>query len=278
MKRFPKKRIFITGAGSGLGRALSLEFAKMGWRIGIADIDKKRSAETAKLVKAAGGQGLIIPCDVTKEADFKNALKVLLKEWGGVDIVSNNAGIPVCGFMEEVPQSKWEWIIKVNLWGIINSCRTFIPVLKKQGNGYILNTASYLGYISAPYSTAYNMTKAGIISLSETLNVELIKDNIGVSVIMPSFFMTNFMDQLFSAAKEQEKLVTTLFSKATFTAEKVAKCAIKGIKKKKLFIIPQFDAKALWVFKRWFPEFYFKFFHFLFKRSLIEKFFGIETK
>jgi NAD(P)-dependent dehydrogenase (short-subunit alcohol dehydrogenase family) len=276
MKRFPKKRVFITGAGSGLGRALSIEFAKMGWRIGIADIDKKRSAETAKLVESAGGNGLIIHCDVTKEADFKNALKILLKEWGGIDIVLNNAGVPACGYMEEIPASKWEWIININLKSIINSCRTFIPILKKQNNGYIVNTASYLGYISTPESTCYNMTKAGIISLSETLNVELIKDNIGVSVVMPSFFVTNFMDNLFAAGERQQKMVTTLFSKSSFTAEQVAKCIVKGIKKKKLFIIPQFDAKVLWVFKRWFPEFYFKFFQFVYKKGFVEKFFGIE--
>lgn len=277
MKRFPDKRVFITGAGSGLGRALAMEFAKTGWRIAVADIHDVRAEETGSLVKSAGGSPLILHCDVSIENDLKDAAQRVVSEWNGVDVVINNAGVAGSGYMEEIPMDKWDWILNINLKGAIHGCRAFIPLLKKQGNGYIVNTASYLGFISSPESSCYNLTKAGIISLSETLRLELSKHGIGVSVVMPSFFVTNLMDQFYASDERQKELVTGLFEKSKFPAEKVAKSVIRGIRRDRLHIIPQWDAKILWTIKRLFPRTYFRIFEFVYRRDLVEKYFGIDA-
>ncbi len=276
MKRFVQKRIFITGAGSGLGRALALAYAAEGWKVGVAEIDPARAEETVRQVNAAGGRGLAIVCDVTKDADLMQAARQMEDQWQGVDIVVNNAGVSGCGLVADIPAEKWDWILNINLKGAINGCRAFIPLLEKS-NGQLVNIASYLGFINTPESACYNVTKAGIISLSETLRVELAKSGVGVSVVMPSFFQTNLMDQLYAAGERQQKLTTALFEKANCSAETVAAAIARGVQKNRLYILPQWDAKMLWWFKRHFPGLYFRVFAVVYKKGWVEKYFGIDV-
>jgi len=133
MKRFPQKRVFITGAGSGFGRALALEFAAKGWRIGVSDIDESRAKETLGLVEQAGGSGMVILCDVTRLEDLEKAAQTLEQAWGGVDVVVNNAGVAGAGYIEKIPQTQWDWILDLNLKSVIYGCRVFVPMLEKQG-------------------------------------------------------------------------------------------------------------------------------------------------
>ncbi len=274
MKPFARRRVFITGAGSGLGRALTLGYAADGWKVGVAEIDPARTEETVRQVNAAGGEGLAIACDVTREAELAAAARQMEETWQGVDVVINNAGVSGCGLVADIPAEKWDWILGINLKGTINGCRAFIPLLEKS-RGHLVNVASYLGFINTPESSCYNVTKAGIISLSETLRVELAKSGVGVSVVMPSFFRTNLMDQLYAADERQRVLTTSLFEKATFTAEAVAAAVMKGVRKNRLYILPQWDAKLLWHFKRCFPGLYFRTFSYIYKKGLVEKYFGL---
>ena len=276
MDRFTQKRVFITGAGSGLGQALSVEFAKMGWRVCVAEINADRAEETSKLVEKNGGQALKFICDVTKVKDIEKAAKTLTKEWGGVDVIFNNAGVSGGGYMHEIPLERWDWIMDINLKSVIYGCRIFIPLLADQGGGYIVNTGSYVGYIASPETSCYALTKTSVMALSEILRTELAPKNIDVSVIMPSFFKTNLMDQLFAAGERQEKLIHGLFSKTNYPPEKVAKYVIKSMKKRKLHIIPMLDARILWHFKRLFPQTYFKLFSFIYRKGIIEKVFGLD--
>ena len=126
-KKFPKKRVIITGAGSGLGRATALEFARMEWRVAIAEIQKKRGEETAAMVRELGGAAMVIPCDVTKPKDLDRVLATLNKEWNGIDMLINNAGVAAAGYFEKIPLRTWDWIIDLNLKSMIHGCRTFIP-------------------------------------------------------------------------------------------------------------------------------------------------------
>jgi NAD(P)-dependent dehydrogenase (short-subunit alcohol dehydrogenase family) len=198
MKKFPKKRIVITGAGSGLGRAIAMEFAAQGWNICVSDINMDRANETLAMIKKNGGDGYAAFCDVTKPEQVDELAENLVKQWGGVDIVVNNAGVAAAGYMEKIPLETWEWILNINLKSVIYGCRTFIPILAKQGGGHIVNVASNAGIASLPEMSCYNVTKAGVISLSETLRAELKPKNIGVSVVAPTFFKTNLMDQFTS--------------------------------------------------------------------------------
>jgi NAD(P)-dependent dehydrogenase (short-subunit alcohol dehydrogenase family) len=276
MNRFQGKRVFITGAGSGLGRSLALAFARLGWKVCVAEIDPERTRRTSEDVNQAGGEALALHCDVTQPENLEKAAATILDQWGGVDIVINNAGVSGCGLMEEIDLERWEWIFNINLKSVIYGCRAFIPMLKKQGSGHIVNVASYLGFVSSPESSCYNVSKAGVISLSETLRIELSRHGIGVSVVMPSFFKTNLMDQLYAAGERQEKLVRALFEKTNVTPEKVTNSILKGISANRFYILPQWDAKIIWWIKRFSPELFLRLFSFIYRKSLVEKFFRLE--
>jgi NAD(P)-dependent dehydrogenase (short-subunit alcohol dehydrogenase family) len=275
-KRFPQKRVIITGAGSGLGRALALEFAKMKWKVAIAEIDKNRGNESVELVNKAGGIGEYIQCDVTRPEDFVSALEVMKMKWGGADILINNAGVSAGGYMEKISLSDWEWIININMKSNIYGCRTFIPEFKKQKSGYIVNIASNAGLACIAEMASYNVTKAAVIGLSETLRMELSPDNIGVSAICPTFFKTNLMDRFKSPDERQRKLAEKFFEKAHTSSETVAKDVVKSISSGRFYVITQIDGKFMWIMKRHFPELYHKVSSWIYRKGYFYKFLGID--
>jgi NAD(P)-dependent dehydrogenase (short-subunit alcohol dehydrogenase family) len=274
-KRFPLKRIIITGAGSGLGKALALEFAKMKWNVVIAEINDSRAQETAGEVISLGARAIIVHCDVTKPADLEKTVETAQKELGGVDILINNAGVSAGGYMEKISLEDWDWIININLKSVIYGCRSVIPVFKKQKSGYIINVASSAGLVCLPEMCSYNMTKAGVISISETLRTELSPLGIGVSVVCPTFIKTNLMDQFRSPDARQRKLAEGFFGKSILSVETVAKHIIKSVARNKMHIISQIDGKFLWWSKRHFPWLYFKNSAFIYKKGYIYKVLGV---
>jgi len=270
-KKFPGKRVVITGAGSGLGRALALEFAKRTWNIAIAEINDERAKETAQMVAREGGKAITIHCDVTKPTDLDEVLKRVLKEWNGVDILINNAGVASAGWFEKIPLEKWDWIIGLNTNSIIHGCRSFIPYFKEKQSGYIVNVASNAGIASLPEMASYNATKAAAISLTETLRIEMARFNIGVSVVCPTFFKTNLMDQFSSPDERQRELANTFFGNAKVTSEKVARHTIKSIEKNRFYVITQKDGRNMWRMKRLTPELYFKIFGMIYKTGFFDR-------
>jgi NAD(P)-dependent dehydrogenase (short-subunit alcohol dehydrogenase family) len=275
MKRFPKKRVVITGAGSGLGRAISIEFAKLGWNVCVTDIDMERAKATEALVSQMGGTPLVIRCDVTQPEQLESLADALKKQWGGVDIVINNAGVAAAGYMEKITLKTWDWIITLNLKSVIYGCRAFIPILEKQSNGHIVNVASSAGIASLPEMSCYNVTKAAVISLSETLKVELNPKNIGVSVVAPTFFKTNLMDQFTSPDPRQKILADAFFNKSRVTSEDVARHVLRSIKRNKLYVITQIDGKFSWFCKRMTPETYFTVLGWIYKCGLGDRLLGM---
>jgi NAD(P)-dependent dehydrogenase (short-subunit alcohol dehydrogenase family) len=275
MKRFPKKRVVITGAGSGLGRAMSIEFAKLGWHVCVSDIDTERAIATGHMVAQSGGNPLAIRCDVTQPEQLESLADALMQQWGGVDIVINNAGVAAAGYMEKIPLKTWDWIITLNLKSVIHGCRAFIPLLEKQGGGHIVNVASNAGIASLPEMSCYNVTKAAVISLSETLNVELNPKKIGVSVVAPTFFRTNLMDQFTSPDPRQRELAHAFFDKSKVTSEDVARHVIRAVKRNQLYVITQLDGKFSWLCKRMTPEIYFKVLGWIYKHGLGERYLGM---
>jgi NAD(P)-dependent dehydrogenase (short-subunit alcohol dehydrogenase family) len=275
MKKFPKKRIMITGAGSGLGRAMALEFASMGWRVCVSDINKERADETLSLVEKKGGSGFVSVCDVRQPENIEALAAEIEKAWGGVDVVVNNAGVAAAGFMEKIPLETWDWILDINLKSVIYGCRTFIPMMAKQGGGHIVNVASNAGIASLPEMACYNVTKAAVISLSETLRAELKAKNIGVSVVAPTFFKTNLMDQFTSSDERQRKMASAFFDKSRVTAGDVARHVVRSVKRDRLYVITQADGKFTWLAKRLTPETYFNVMGWGYKKGLMNKYLGI---
>jgi NAD(P)-dependent dehydrogenase (short-subunit alcohol dehydrogenase family) len=258
MKRFPKKRIAITGAGKGFGRALALEFAGHGWNVVSTDIDLSTAEETLGMVKQAGGDGLAIKCDVTNIDEFENLAAQLENEWSGVDIFVNNAGVAAGGFIEDHSLEDWEWLLNINLMGMVYGCKVFTPVLEKQGQGHLVNVASAAGLLSAAEMAIYNVSKGAVVSLSETLRTELSPRGIGVTVVCPGFFKTDLLSTMRSTHDRADKMAELAMDISTLSAAEVAKKTYKDVEKNRMYSIAMRDMRILWAIKRFFPETYFK--------------------
>ncbi|WP_300675228.1 SDR family oxidoreductase [Desulfoluna sp.] len=271
---FEKKRMMITGAGSGLGRALALIYARQGWHICVVDMDAQRAAETVRLIDDAGGDGLMQVHDVTTSEAFEDLLLFVKSRWGGVDVLVNNAGVAAAGDLCSIPEERWEWIMDVNLKAVIQGCRCFIPLMKEQGGGHIVNIASCAGIVSFPEMSSYNVTKAAVIALSETLHAELAPKGIGVTVAAPTFFKTNLMDRFHSTDERQRKIAMGLFAKSNVTADDVARKIERAVRRKRLYVIPQWDGRVMWWLKRLSPELFHRAMAFFNKKNGFERIFG----
>jgi NAD(P)-dependent dehydrogenase (short-subunit alcohol dehydrogenase family) len=251
MKLPPHARAVVTGAGSGLGRAVSLELAARGARVLCTDIHADGVEETVRWIRGRGQEAQSMIADVREPGEVAAMAARADELWGGTDVLVNNAGVAVVGEVGKIPLQDWKWQIDVNLWGVIYGCHHFVPRMKAQKQGWILNVASMAGIVSAPLMAPYNVTKAGVIALSETLATELAPDGVTVTVLCPSFFRTNIHKTSRSHGMEgfrsrAEKLVT----EAKWSAEDVARCAIDGLERGALYVMPQADAKLFWRAKR----------------------------
>ena len=176
----------VTGGASGIGRALSLLFAREGADVVVADLDDTGMAETVAGVTQAGRRGLAVKTDVSRLADVQALADRAFKEFGAVHVVCNNAGVALWGGLEAVTHKDWEWAMGVNLWGVIHGVEAFVPrmVAQKQA-GHVVNTASMAGLIASQGLGIYNTTKYAVVGLSETLQKDLRGYDIGVSVLCP---------------------------------------------------------------------------------------------
>ena len=253
----PKQpRAVITGAGSGLGRALSHELAGRGARLLLADIDEAGLAITAQLTGAAGAETATARCDVAVAAEVEALAASADERMGGTDLVINNAGVAVGGLVGEVPLADWTWIMGVNLWGVVHGCHSFVPRMKRQKSGHVLNVASASGLIHAPGMGAYNVTKAGVVALSETLAAELHGTGVGVTVLCPTFFKTNIFASSRSHGDAAKAPIDRLMARARLQADGVARYAIDAVAEGCLHALPHQDGRWLWRAKRAAPGFF----------------------
>ena len=192
METLTERVAVVTGGGSGIGRALCLAFAREGARVVVADLDVAAMAETAAGVKAAGGHALTVKTDVSRLAEVKAMADRAFGELGAVHVLCNNAGVAVSGGLESATHADWEWLIGVNLWGVIHGVEAFVPrMVAQRQEGHIVNTASMAGLIASQGLGVYNTTKYAVVGLSETLQKDLRGYNIGVSVLCPMGVRTN---------------------------------------------------------------------------------------
>jgi NAD(P)-dependent dehydrogenase (short-subunit alcohol dehydrogenase family) len=252
-----KERIVITGGGSGLGRALALDYARAGWRVAVLDRHGDSAAAVAGEIEAAGGKALAFTCDVTDGAAVAAAATAVGRGWHGLDLLVNNAGIAGSGTVVETPEEDWRRIMEVNLFGVATVCRAFIPTMIRAGSGHVVNIASAAGFVSPPGVAAYNVSKAAVISLSETLRVELAPHGIGVSVVCPSFFKTNLLDE-FSGSEESRQMARRLMEKSPLDAGDVARLIRRGVGKREFMIVPHAEARGVLLLKRLSPDLFFR--------------------
>lgn len=258
-KKYPlpaAPRAVVTGGGAGIGRAFCIALAQRGGRVLVADIREEAARETAALVRAAGGEAEAVLCDVAQADQVEGLAQRVMERFDGVDLVVNNAGVGVIGPVGDVSLDDWRWIVDINLWGVIYGCHYFVPILKAQGAGSIINVASAASFAASSEMAPYNVTKAGVMSLSETLNVELSDTNIGVTVVAPTFVRTELLDRLRTTSDELTGLAGRLFNRGKTTPEQVALLSLEAAEKGELYVIPQLLGRVIWASKRASPNAY----------------------
>ena len=197
MKEFRGKVAVITGAASGIGRGLAERCAEEGMKVVLADVEEEALSLTDADLKAGGASTLAVVTDVSKADDVEALAQKTLDAFGAVHLLCNNAGVGAGFSIWESTLADWQWVIGVNLWGVIHGVHTFVPIMLKQGTEcHVVNTASMAGLASGPSQGIYKVTKHGVVSLSETLFHELamVGANVGVSVLCPGFVNTNVSD------------------------------------------------------------------------------------
>jgi NAD(P)-dependent dehydrogenase (short-subunit alcohol dehydrogenase family) len=245
----------ITGAASGLGRAIALRLARDGWNLALADVNDVDNDETLRLVQGAGGDGFVEHLDVRNIDEWQALRERLQDRWQKLDLLVNNAGVAGSGRVGEYSIENWHWIIDINLWNGINGCHTFVEWLKANPNGaHIINTCSLAAIVSAPTMAAYNVTKAGMLALSETLYSELMPHNVGVTAVCPSVFRTNLLEKSRWCQPEERQLFVKGFAETKMTADFVADAAIKAMQRKQLYVVVPFEARFNWYLKRLAPN------------------------
>ena len=247
------KRIFITGGASGLGRALAERYARAGWRVSIGDLDVERCADALAAIRVHSPHSQALACDVTREDALQAAAEWLQREWGGVDVVVNNAGVAQMGGIAETTLDDWRWAVDINLLGVVRGCKVFAPLLRTQGGGQLVNIASMAGLVHMPQAAAYNATKAAVVALSETLQLELEPDGIRVSVVCPAFFRTDLARNMRAANPQLEGMTKRLVERARMGADEIAERIFAGIERGDPHIVAHPEARRFWRLKRMLP-------------------------
>ncbi|MEX8136247.1 SDR family NAD(P)-dependent oxidoreductase [Acinetobacter nosocomialis] len=250
----------VTGAGSGIGRSFAVELAKRGGNIVCADINLEAAKETVKLIEQLGQKAFAVQCDVG-QAEQVQALADQAEQLldHPVTLIINNAGVGLGGKFDEMSLEDWKWCMHVNLWGVIHGCHAFVPKLKKLGYGAIINVASAASYTAAPEMSVYNVTKAGVLALSETLSAELRKFNIKVNVLCPTLVPTNIIKDGRIPGRYSKLADHALMNYAMTTSDAVAALTLNRLDRGQLYTTPQIDAKLFWLMKRTSPTLYAKF-------------------
>ncbi|EPX1063329.1 SDR family NAD(P)-dependent oxidoreductase [Acinetobacter baumannii] len=250
----------VTGAGSGIGRSFAVELAKRGGSVVCADINLEAAEETVKLIEQLGQKAFAVQCDVGQAEQVQtlaDQAEQLLDH--PVTLIINNAGVGLGGKFDEMSLEDWKWCMHVNLWGVIHGCHAFVPKFKKLGYGAIINVASAASYTAAPEMSVYNVTKAGVLALSETLSAELRKFNIKVNVLCPTLVPTNIIKNGRIPGRYSKLADHALMNYAMTTSDAVATLTLNRLDRGQLYTTPQIDAKLFWLMKRTSQTLYAKF-------------------
>lgn len=247
----------VTGAGSGIGQAFAVELARRGGSVVVSDVNEVAAQQTVDAIVDQGGKAIVLPCDVSVAGEVA-ALARDAQRWfaGPPTLVVNNAGVGAGGkLVGETSLDDWRWTLGINLWGVVHGCHEFTPLLRAAGYGGIINVASAAAFGAAPRMGQYNVSKAGVLALSETLSAELSGTGVHVSVLCPTFVKTNILDNG-RITSQSNALATRLMRLSGVSPARVARTTLDAHDRGALYVVPQPDAKAAWALKRHAPRTY----------------------
>jgi NAD(P)-dependent dehydrogenase (short-subunit alcohol dehydrogenase family) len=249
MRELKGKVAAVTGAASGLGRAMALAFADEGMHVALADVSD--TSDVLAQVEARGVKARAMKVDVSSATSVEAFAAMIDRDLGGAHLVCNNAGVSPLGAVWEASLGDWQWMLGVNLWGVIHGVKSFVPRLIERNEGHVVNTASVAGLINPPGSGAYNVTKHAVVALSETLHHDLRERNcaIGVSVLCPAYVPTGIADSernrpvgLDPATKSRETLareqmLKKAVSSGRVSADDVARAVVQAVTDERFYIL-----------------------------------------
>lgn len=245
------RRVLVTGGASGLGLALATAFLDRGDRVIVTDL-----APTDARPDTVPADARYLRLDVRSEDEWQAARAEVEAIWGGLDVLVNNAGIAQGGRIEMLTEDDWRQIVDINLLGVARGCRTFVPMLKAQGSGRIVNTASLAGLVHPPTMSSYTAVKAAVVAISESLRWELEPFGVDVSVICPSFFRTNLASSLNSSDPAASGFASKLIDRSERGATEIAAEVMTGLDAGQFLILPDPEARKSYRGKRLLPAAY----------------------
>jgi short-subunit dehydrogenase len=246
------KTALVTGAASGIGRAIALRLAAEGVNLFVVDVNDVGLANVADEARAAGVQAIARRCDVSEPREVSATVAEILSRWGGVDILVNNAGITYYGRTEQMSAEHWDQLVRVNLLSHIQFTRELLPSLLARPEAHVLNVCSMFGLVGMPKLAAYSTTKFGLVGFTEALRAEYGRDGLGVTALCPGFVDTN----LFASAPLGESQKGPKIPPAIFctSPEKVARAAVKAIRRNHRMVVMTPAAWLLVSVKRFLPS------------------------
>ena len=250
MKTLTDKVVVITGAGSGIGRALAVEVASRGSLVAVSDVDEAGLAETVELVKAAGAPEVRSDrLDVSDRAAFATYAAAVREQFGRVNVVVNNAGVTMTGDFEEISYDDFEWIMGINFWGVVTGTKEFLPHLIESGDGHVVNISSLFGLISTPGQSTYNSSKYAVRGFTEALREEMLiaRHPVGVTCVHPGGIKTGISRNGRKTASQDAEAVDRLFEKklARMEPERAAEIIVGAILKGKARQLVGIDAHLI---------------------------------
>ena len=262
MQQFNNKVAVITGGGSGLGRELALCCAARGMKLVLGDVDEAGMQDTLRLVEQAhpGTESATMRLDVSRLEQVQALAELCKSRFGGAHLIFNNAGVSVNGPVWQSTVDDWEWVMGVNLYGVVWGVKVFTPMLIEQNDAHIINTASAAGWLNGPSSGIYNVSKTSVVALSETLALDLrdAQANVGVSVLCPAFFPTGIhqsernrpLDKADTLEKNEMSLKRAAALKyavehGRIPASDIAEMTLKAVENNQFYVFPHRKIKQL---------------------------------
>jgi NAD(P)-dependent dehydrogenase (short-subunit alcohol dehydrogenase family) len=252
MSIFNGKTAIITGAGSGIGKALAMEMADRGAYVVISDINAERIEKAAEEIRKAGGKVTASVLDVSDCDAVRKMIDDTARTQGSLDYIFNNAGIAVVGQAKDFSTDDWRKVIDINLMGVVNGIAAAYPFMVRQGFGHIINTASIEGLAPLSFSASYVASKYGVVGLSSALRIEGAAHGVKVSAICPGYVKTAMFRDFKTINVDRKKLTPP--DRAGVTPEECARIILKGVERNRAFILVTPFAKIFWLLNRISPE------------------------